>query len=248
MRLQNKVALLAGVGKGMGSAMARLFAQEGAQVALVARTRENVQTLAREITARGGVARAFGADVTDRAQIEEVIARVVGEFGALDIYIALAGGGFRHEKNLDAMDEEFFDRLQANHLKSIFYGVRAALPHLKKSHGAILTISAGYKTRRDGNVAYGTAKEGVIGLTRNLARELQPDNVRVNCLCPGLIRLPLAPGEIKLPPRDLARKGSPEDIAYAALYLVSDEAAWVTGQTFVVDGGDEILVGQQRGV
>ncbi len=86
----------------------------------------------------------------------------------------------------------------------------------------------------------------MIGFTRNLARELHSANIRVNCLCPGLVRQPLAEGKIGLPQPQLDRKGQPEDLAYAALYLASDESRWMTGQALVVDGGDEVLIGQPR--
>jgi 3-oxoacyl-[acyl-carrier protein] reductase len=107
-----------------------------------------------------------------------------------------------------------------------------------------VTISAAYKTRREGNVAYGAAKEGVIGLTKNLARELSPHNIRVNCIAPGLIRLPLTDSEITPPGPSLDRLGQPEDIAYAAAYLISDESAWITGQVLTIDGGADVYAGQ----
>ena len=248
MRLENKVALIAGVGPGMGRAIALLFAQEGARVALVARKAEVIESIAQEIRERNGQAAiAVQADVSVQSQIEGAVAQTLNAFGRLDIYMSLAGGGFKHVNDLPETKDEFFDGLLHNHLVSLFYGARAVIPHLKQAgSGAIITIGAGYKTRRDGNVAYGTVKEGVIGFTRNLARELHPYSIRVNCLCPGLIRQPLTPGPIRPPQMALARKGQPEDIAFAALYLASDESRWVTGQTLVVDGGDEILAGQAR--
>ena len=165
----------------------------------------------------------------------------------LDAFITLAGGGFKHVNDLPEMEEEFFQGLFRNHLVSLFHGARAVIPHFKQAGGgSIITIGAAYKTLRDGNVAYATVKEGVIGFTRNLARELHPYNIRVNALCPGLVRQPLREGPVGLPQAALSRKGQPEDVAYAALYLASDEARWVTGQTLVVDRGDEVLAGQPR--
>lgn len=248
MRLENKVALIAGVGPGMGRAIALLFAQEGARVALVARKAEVIESAAREIRERnGGTAIAVQADVSVQSQIEGAVAQTLQSFGRLDIFVTLAGGGFKHTQDLPDIEDGFFEGLLRNHLTGLYYGARAVIPHLKQAGGgAIITIGAGYKTRRDGNVAYGTVKEGVIGFTRNLARELHPHHIRVNCLCPGLIRQPLAAGPIQAPQAALARKGQPEDIAFAALYLASDESRWVTGQTLVVDGGDEILAGQAR--
>ena len=248
MRLENKVVLLSGVGPGMGRAMALLFAQEGAQLALVARKATVIEAIAQEINDRSaGQAIFIRADATDKSQIEMAAAQTLKSFGRLDGFITLAGGGFRHVKDLPEMEEEFFESLFRNHLMSLFHGARAVIPYFKQAgSGSIITISAANKTLRDGNVAYAAVKEGVIGFTRNLARELQPHNIRVNSLCPGLIRQPLAPGPIGLPQPALARKGQPEDIAFAALYLASDESRWITGQTLVVDGGDEILAGQPR--
>ena len=248
MRLEDKVVVISGVGPGMGSAMAVLFAQEGARLAVVARKRAVIDAVAQEIRERHGErVIAVQADATIKPQIEEAVAQTIQTFGRLDIFISLAGGGFRHVNDLTEMEDEFYQSLFRNHLMSLFHGTRAVIPHLKQAGGgAIITLSAAYKTLRDGNTAYGTVKEGVIGFTRNLARELQPDNIRVNCLCPGLIRQPLGSGLVGLPQSALARKGQPEDIAFAALYLASDESRWVTGQTLVVDGGDEILAGQAR--
>lgn len=248
MRLKDKAALIVGVGPGMGQAMARLFAQEGARVALVARRTEHIQPLADALNARQpGTALAIQADATVRAQAEAVVAQAAQSFGRLDIVALLPGGGFRHVQDLARTEDEFFEGLLRNHLLTLLYATRAAIPHLQQAGGgAILTLAAGYKTRRDGNVAYGTVKDGVIGFTRNLARELHAANIRVNCLCPGLIRQPLPSGPIAVPQAGLARQGQPEDIAHAALFLASDEARWITGQTLVVDGGDEVLAGQPR--
>ncbi|HUH98278.1 MAG TPA: SDR family NAD(P)-dependent oxidoreductase [Anaerolineales bacterium] len=248
MRLKDKVVLISGVGPGMGRAIALLFAQEGASLALVARKSGGIEALAREIReGRGDRALAVQADASVQAQMEDAVARAIGSFGRLDVFLSLPGGGFRHTKDLPEMEEEAFQGMFRNHIMSLFYGTRAVIPHLKQAGGgAIITIGAAYKTLRDGSIGYGAVKEGVIGFTRNLARELHPYNIRANCLCPGLIRQPLAAGPVGLPQMALARKGQPEDIAFAALYLASDESRWVTGQTLVVDGGDEVLAGQPR--
>lgn len=248
MRLKDKVVLISGVGAGMGRAIALLFAQEGAHVTLVARKPDAIEVLAEEIReAHGDRAIALQADASVEAQINDAVARTVGTFGRLDTFLSLPGGGFRHTKDLPEVDEDTFEGLFRNHLMSLFYGTRAAIPHLKQAGGgAIVTVGAAYKTLRDGSIGYGAVKEGVIGFTRNLARELHPYNIRANCLCPGLVRQPLPAGPVGLPQMALARKGQPEDIAFAALYLASDESRWVTGQTLVVDGGDEVLAGQPR--
>ena len=248
MRLEDKVVLISGVGSGMGSAIALLFAQEGARVALVARKAVVIDVIAREIgELNSDRVITVQADAADKSQMEEAVVQTIKSFGRLDIFISLPGGGFWHTNDLPETEEDFFQSLLRNHLISLFHGTRAVIPHFKQAgSGVIITVGAAYKTLRDANVAYGTVKEGVIGFTRNLARELYPFNIRVNCLCPGLIRQPLGQGLVVLPQQTLARKGQPEDIAFAALYLASDESRWVTGQTLVVDGGDEVLAGQPR--
>jgi 3-oxoacyl-[acyl-carrier protein] reductase len=99
---------------------------------------------------------------------------------------------------------------------------------------------------RDGNTAYSAMKEGVIGFSKNLARELQPYSIRVNVVAPGLIRLPMENETVELPKADLQRRGQPEDVAYAALYFASDESRWVTGQVLSVDGGADVFVNHER--
>jgi len=247
MRLDNKVAVIAGVGGGMGAATALLFAQEGARVAIAARTPEHVDAVAARIREGGGQAVAVQADLTVEDDARRLAEETLAAYGGIDVYASFPGGFFRYEKDALATESDFLERVLTNHLHSIYYGVRATVPPMRAANGgAIITISAGYKTRRDGSAAYGVAKEGVIGFTRNLARELHADNIRVNCIAPGLIRIPLRDGPIEQPDFKLARRGQPEDIAYAALYLASEEANWVTGQVLAVDGGDEVYAGQPR--
>ena len=245
MRLKGKVVLIGGVGQGMGQAMGLLFAQEGARVVLAARQTTVTAPMEEKIQEMGGEALAIEADMTERADVTHVFERTIHAFGRLDAFCSVAGGYYKHLKDVTEVENEFFDLVLHNHLKSIFYGTRAAVPHLKAAGGgAILTIAAAYKTRREGNVAYGTAKEGVIGLTKNLAREVFPHNIRVNCIAPGLVRLPLSGPDVHPPAGALDRLGQPEDIAYAAAYLISDESAWLTGQVLTIDGGADVYGGQ----
>ncbi len=243
-RLQNKTIILAGVGKGMGRAMALLFAQEGAQVALLARKPDIIEPTAAVIKSNGGSALAIQTDLTDKDQVGSAIEQAVSYFGKLDAYCALAGGFYKHMKDQDVIEPEFFEMVLRNHIQSVFWGTRLATPHLKvNGGGAILTIAAAYKTLRESNIAYSTAKNGVIGFSRTLARELHPHNIRVNCICPGLIRQPMDADATDTPQQTLDRLGQPEDIAHAALYFVSNESAWVTGQTLDIDGGDGVYGG-----
>lgn len=242
MRLNNKVFLIGGVGPGMGQATAKLFAQEGAAVALVARKGDYIERYSEEINAYGGKSIAIVADLTKPDEVKRVFTMTVNNFGSISGYCSFPGGNYKHLKNIELIEDDFFDRVLYNHIKSTFWSVREVIPYLKKlGGGTILTTAAGYKTRRNGNIAYGTAKEAIIGFTKNLAREMFEYNIRVNCICPGLIRIPLE-GKVTVPTQSIDRLGQPQDIAYAALFLSSDEAPWITGQTLSIDGGDEVYV------
>ena len=247
MRLENKVVVICGVGKGMSRAMALLFAREGAAVVMAARKREVLEQTAQAIIAAGGRALAKVVDMQDEAAVAGLYEAAVAEFGRIDAVCLLPGGFYSHMNDLPTIEPEFFAMVQQNHVNTTFWGARHAIPHLKAAGGgAIITISAGYKTRRDANIAYATAKEAILGFSKNLAREMQPHNIRVNTISPGLIRMPLEGDSVDLPITSLDRPGQPADIAYAALYLVSDESPWLTGQNLVIDGGDEIYAGKPR--
>lgn len=244
MRLSDKVAVISGVGPRMGQATALLFAQEGARVVLVARTSRLGPGLVERMRVAGGEAHFAPADATAPTEAERAIAEAVDRFGRLDVLVNNAGGGslpYYEGPAETALD--FFDEVLGNNLRGPFLMSKYVVPVMRAAGGgSIINYSAGYKTRRDGNVAYGAAKEGVIGLTRNMARALYADNIRVNAICPGGIRLPLEDGPVVARREHIRRAGRPEDAAFLALYLASDESAWVTGQAFVVDGGDEVLI------
>jgi 3-oxoacyl-[acyl-carrier protein] reductase len=238
MRLSNKVALIGGVGPGMGQAMAVLFAQEGAAVALMARRENHLEETAARITSAGGRALACRGDTTVEADVQRAIGQSAESFGRLDIVVCNSGGQFEPAREFDQVDDAYFERALTNHLRTIWYLARHARPVMRaQGGGVILTVGASASVRQEGNPAYGAGKGGVAGLTLNLAREFYPDNIRVNCVAPGLMRAPLANDVVAPVAGPMARTGSPVDAAYAALYLASDEAAWVTGQVLVVDGG-----------
>jgi NAD(P)-dependent dehydrogenase (short-subunit alcohol dehydrogenase family) len=236
MRLQDKTILISGVGQGMGSAISLLFAQEGA----------NITPLANKITALNRQSLPIVCDATNPSEIGAAVIQAADAFGQIDAFISLPGGGFRHINNTVDMEPDFFHTMFQNHLMSLFHGVRAVFPFMKDRGGSIITIPASYNVLRDGNIAYGMAKEGVLGLSKNLAREMQPHNIRVNTISPGLIRLPIQNDPITPPQTNMQRRGQPEDIAYAALYFASDESAWVTGQNLVIDGGSDIFADRPR--
>jgi NAD(P)-dependent dehydrogenase (short-subunit alcohol dehydrogenase family) len=246
--LAGRVALVTGGAAGIGRASAERFAAEGAAVTIADVDGDGATAVAHGIAARGHTAAALVADVGTPADVDAMIAATVARFGGLDILFNNAGiGGFTP---LETLAPEDWDRVQAVDLRAVYLACRAALPHLRRSgRGVVLnTASQAGLEGQARNAAYCAAKAGVVMLTRALARELAPD-VRVNCLCPGgtdtaLLRGYLGGGAAaeaalaglaaRLP---LGRVARADEVAAAALFLVSDAAAYVTGVALPVDGG-----------
>ena len=245
MRLSGKVAVIAGSGIKMSRAVALLFAQEGARVYLLARTPEASEETAALVAQRGGVARYVQVDLTSDEQVRAAFGRIVDEAGGIDIVCHHVGGYMSWEHDVTRLEPEFWERAHASILRTLFLTTRYAVPAMEaRGGGALLTIAASYRVRLDANSAYASARDAQVGFVRNLARELAPKNIRVHAICSGYMRPSSEDtwdGSISPGPRQLDRLGRPEDIAYAALYLASDEAAWVTGQPLGVDGGDDVL-------
>ena len=238
MRLDGKVALLTGIGSGMGRATALLFAQEGAKLALAARRSEHLEETASRIRATGGEVTVAPADVSVKSEADRLVQSVVAEHGRLDILYAGAGGNFEPARDFSDVDEEYWLQTLNNTITSLYNLSQAVRPVMREGGGgAIVGIAASFSVRQEGNPAYGAAKSGLIGLCQSLASELHPDNIRVNAIAAGLFRAALADGPVRPADATLARTGNPSDIAHAALYLASDEAGWVTGQVLAVDGG-----------
>ncbi len=252
MSLQGKTALIVGGGTGIGAACAARFAAEGARVAVMGRRRALLDEVAAET---GGLA--VAADAADAAEMAGAIALVVERFGGLDILVASAGG---HDMGaaLEVSDECWEQSLHAN-LNSAFVSARVSLPHLIERKGSIVIISsiAGLVAGAD-VCGYTTTKHALIGLTRSLARDYGPRGVRVNAVCPGWVRTPMADEELTvlrerhgisldeayaLVTRDvpLRRPATAEEIASVCRFLVSDEASIITGAVITADGGSTIV-------
>ena len=243
MRLKDKVVLIGGAGSNMSRATALLFAQEGAQVALAARTTEKMTETAKRIRTNGGNVLTHQTDLMDAAQVDVLIDATVAEFGGIDCFIHAAGGFFSTEHDITAMDPTYWDGALQNNLQTLFNPIRRLVPILeKRGGGCIITISAGARVRQDANAAYAAAKAGMVATAKNLAKELYDKNIRVHALCPGIIWDPLPEGEIAPVATQLERLGNPIDVAYGALWLCSDEAAWVTGLELTIDGGDSLFI------
>ena len=241
MRLKNKIALLAGVGIGMGRATALLFAQEGAKVVINARRSDQLEETTDRINSMGGDVLAVCADVADQDQANRTVAQALARHGRIDILYCGAGGNFKPTRDFSDVNPEFHEQTIKNNVTTLHNLAQAAQPQMRaQGGGAIVSVAASFSVSQEGNPAYGAAKGGIIGLAKNLARELYRDNIRVNVLLPGLFRGKLGDGKMSPASTVLARTGYPQDIAYAALYLASDEAAWVTGQVLAVDGGVDV--------
>jgi 7-alpha-hydroxysteroid dehydrogenase len=244
--LKGKVALITGGGRGIGATIARVFSETGADVAVTARTAAEVEAVASEIRAAGGRAIAIPADLFDVDQLPGIIEKTVGEFGGLDILVNNAGAG----GSPLFVDTRIADLQKSFHLMvSVpFELTRLGLPHMLKRPGAsvINMTSVGAYRHTRGNLAHHTAKTALAGLTRLMAADLGP-KIRVNALVPGAVETPglhevfekRAPGmrQTIIDHTRLRRTGKPEDVAYAAVYLASPAASWVTGTLLDINGG-----------
>lgn len=251
MRLENKVAIVTGAGSGIGRATAILFAKEGAKVVVAEINREPGQGTAEQIKKTGGDATFLQVDVSRSADIEKMVQTAVSTYGKLDIIVNNAGAA---GDVWDKTTEEDWHRLIDINLTSVFLGCRYAIPEMKKQGGGcIVNIASiagiiGVPTL----VAYCATKGGVVLLSKSLAKMLGRDNIRVNCICPGPTETGLTLAFLghpataeeerekrmaRLASIPLGRWAQPEEIASTILFLVSDEASFVTGVTFPVDGG-----------
>ena len=245
MRLATRVALVTGGGSGIGQAIAMLFAQEGAKVAVADRYLERAESTADKIRATGGDALALKADVASQAEVNSMAERALATYGMVDTLVNNAGISLGSD--ILTIDEDVWDLNLAVVLKSVYLCSKAILPNMLASkQGAIINISSVNGLTGIGEEAYSAAKAAIINLTQNMAVRYGRQQVRVNVICPGTIQTPIWAERVAKEPDvfeklskwyPLGRVGQPEDVARAALFLASDEAAWITGATLNVDGG-----------
>ncbi|MXZ67736.1 MAG: glucose 1-dehydrogenase [Acidimicrobiia bacterium] len=243
MRLEGKAAVVTGAGQGIGAAIARLFAAEGARLVLADMRSGPATGVVDEITSGGGEAVFVQADVTSDADCKRMIDTAIEGYGTLDILVNNAG--IAGKGTVTEVTEEFWDRVMAVNLKSIFLASRHAVPHMERAGGGsiVCIASVAGMTGEMGQVAYNTSKHGVIGLVRCMAYDHAAAGIRVNAVCPGAIDTPLLSPlteerRTRLEGMHMMRRlGRPEEIARAVLYLAGDESSFMTGAAHVVDGG-----------
>ncbi|MDD4954310.1 MAG: 3-oxoacyl-[acyl-carrier-protein] reductase [Candidatus Omnitrophica bacterium] len=243
MRLKDKVALITGAARGIGKAIALRFAQEGADIVVADVNQEEAARACAEIEALGRKSLALGMDVTDYAQVEEAINKILDKFGKVDILVNNAG--ITKDNLLLRMSQMEWDAVIGVNLKGTFNCIKAASrPMLKERSGRIVNIASIIGIIGNaGQANYSASKAGIIALTKTAAKELASRNINVNAVAPGFIQTEMTarlPEELKEKMKQaipLNKFGSPDDVAAVCLFLVSEDSNYVTGQTIVVDGG-----------
>lgn len=256
MKLAGKVAVITGGGGAMGGAQARLFAQEGATVCVADLFIEKAHGVADEITAAGGKARAVALDVQRAEQWADAIAATEAAFGPVSILCNNAGANVR--VGFDAQTEEMWHLIVGTILTGSFLGIKAAVPSMRRAGGGVIVNLGSLASIRPGagSPAYGAAKMGLVGLTRSAAASYAGDNIRCALVSPGHVDTPFLRESTSYSPNDpttsidnpenyarrlrgtpLGRLQTPEDIAKAFLFVVSDDAAMLTGSMLTIDGG-----------
>ncbi len=246
MRLKDKVAIVTGSGRGIGEGIVMRFAEEGAKIVVNDVNEADAANVVNQVKAKGGQAVAVLGSVSDRATVQKMVDTAVKEFGTLDIIVNNAG--ITRDVMLHKMTDDQWNAVIDVNLTGVFYGIQCAARYMReKGYGKIVNISSTSALGNAGQLNYSATKAGVIGMTKTAAKELGAKGVNVNAIAPGMIWTDMMKG---MPPDvlqqmdmmlpfivPLNRKGSPQDIANLALFLASDESAFITGQIIFCDGG-----------
>jgi len=248
-KLDNKVAVITGGGSGIGRAIATIFAQQGAKIYIIDVDEKEAEETVKAITDASGEAAFKKCDISSKEQVDTVIGEIITESG---IDILVNNAGIAHIGNIEQVTPEAVDRLFGVNVKGMYHIIYAAIPHLKKKGGVILNMASiaslvGITDR----FAYSMTKGAVNGITLSVARDYLSYNVRCNSISPARVHTPFVDGFLakNYPGREeemfkklqasqpIGRMGKPEEVAYLALYLCSDEASFITGNDYAIDGG-----------
>jgi meso-butanediol dehydrogenase / (S,S)-butanediol dehydrogenase / diacetyl reductase len=242
MRLRGRVAIITGAGSGIGRASALVFAREGAKVVLAGRRVEPLARAVDEIRSQGGEAIQHSTDVTQSSQVRDLVRAALDAFGKIDIVHCNAGIN-PYRANILGTTEDNWHEVLATNLTGVFLTCKHCLPPMIENKGGSIVVTSsqvGLVAQKD-RLTYGTTKGALISFVKCMALDCAPFNVRVNAVCPGRVPTELTASRPDWKERSalypLGLRGTPEDVAYAAVYLVSDEAQWVTGVALPVDGG-----------
>jgi 3-oxoacyl-[acyl-carrier protein] reductase len=257
MLLADRVAIISGGAKGIGRGIALKFAQEGCSVVIADIDKRSADETLAEVTKKGGKGMALAGDATDIKQVKAIVDKAMAKFGKIDILVNNAGGMTAPPTPIEDMPEADWDKVLKLNLKSVFLFSKAVVPHMKKrKYGRIINLSSAAALNPPAHcIHYHTAKAGIIGFTLDLAYALAPYNICVNALLPGPVRTDfydtmlrgmnekekdaffeeLGKGDIPL-----QRMGTIEDVANAALFLASEMASYITGDSLLVSGGSPL--------
>jgi len=254
-QLTEKVAVVTGAGSGIGAAIAALFARQGAHVALLDVDAGAARRTADAIRRGGARAEAHACDVTDAARVVEVVGMIAGAHGRIDILVNNAG--IAHVGTIEQTDEADMDRLYAVNIKGVFLCARAVTPIMIRQGGGVILNMASIASLvgLPERFAYAMTKGAVLTMTMSIAIDYVKQNIRCNCICPARIHTPFVDQYVArhyagreaetlkalAAYQPIGRMGTPDEVASLALYLCSDEAAFVTGQAYPIDGG--VLMG-----
>lgn len=249
MRLKDKVCIITGAGGGMGKTAAVMFAKEGAREAVFEKNKEAGEQTAQEITRQGGEASFYEVDISNEQQVSDAVARVVTDFGKIDVLYNNAGVMPAADHSVVDTSEEVWDLVMNINVKGIFFMTKYVIPEMEKHQsGSIINIASfvaemGCSVPQD---AYTASKGAVVALTKSLAIQFRPKGIRTNAISPGPIETPLLmewlvsdeeAKNVRLGRQPSGRFGKPEDIVNCAIYLASDESDWTNGANINVDGG-----------
>jgi 2-keto-3-deoxy-L-fuconate dehydrogenase len=244
--LQQKIAVITGAGSGIGKAIALLFAKQGAHVYVADINNEQADATVQEISNSGGIAQSLICNVAKQKEVQDAFAA----FDHIDILINSAG--ISHIGKAEDTTEEDFDKVYNVNIKGVYNCIKAAIPLMKAKGGVILNLaSVASSVGLPDRFAYSMSKGAVVGMTLSVAKDYLKDNIRCNCISPGRVHTPFVDGFLKknYPGKEaemfeklsktqpIGRMAKPEEIAFLTLYLCSDEAAFITGNDYPIDGG-----------